>query len=222
MEGASDDVLTQYSRDRAAARIRRERLQKEVAVVKKNLRTDSLTGVLNVEGFNQVLTFATERAQREGQPVTLAILDANKLKELNDTQGHEAGDKYLKKIAGVLTQTARTSDVLGLELGEAGNQDQEIVARWGGDEFGLVLFDTNLEGARVWWERAEKQFTQEGISISVGAQVIEPGEIQGTKEERQNLIAQKRKEADKAMYRAKQEGAGKNAFRTFPQIQTKG
>jgi len=96
-------------------------------------RTDALTGRLNRRAFDEEIARRAAESRRTGNPLALVMLDIDQFKAVNDTYGHAAGDKILKGVANVLTNSLRESD---------------IVARIGGEEFALLLPNTNLRAAR--------------------------------------------------------------------------
>ncbi len=97
-------------------------------------RTDALTGLLNRRGFDSKMEFALALAHRSGRPLGLISVDVDHFKRVNDSFGHDAGDEVLRRLAQTLHQRLRASDV---------------VARLGGEEFVVMLPDTDLEGARA-------------------------------------------------------------------------
>jgi diguanylate cyclase (GGDEF)-like protein len=106
--------------------------QREIGIVAAAALTDSLTGVLNRRGFMDAAERELERARRYGHPLALAFVDVRGLKAVNDSQGHVAGDQLLRKVAGVLKESARTHDIVG---------------RIGGDELAVVLAEQSVTGA---------------------------------------------------------------------------
>lgn len=96
--------------------------------------TDSLTGLFNRRHFDQCLTDEWLRAARYGHPISLIMLDIDHFKLCNDQYGHSVGDQMLVKVASVLRESVRSTDV---------------VARYGGDEFAILLPETDGDGARV-------------------------------------------------------------------------
>jgi GGDEF domain-containing protein len=96
---------------------------------------DPLTGLANHRAFHDRLRTEVERAQRYGRPLSLACLDVDGFKDVNDQFGHPAGDKVLREVAARLTTVARTAD---------------LVARIGGDEFAILLPETQPRRPRRW------------------------------------------------------------------------
>ena len=97
-------------------------------------RHDSLTGAYNRHTLRELLVQEEERARRYGHPVGLIMVDVNRFKEINDRFGHQMGDRILQSVAGLLMDEVRTTD---------------FVVRYGGDEFLIVLPETNGETETV-------------------------------------------------------------------------
>lgn len=100
--------------------------------IKKMATTDAVTGLSNRHVFEASLVAEVERAQRSGSPVSLIIFDIDSFKEYNDTYGHPAGDARLKSIADIIKKNLRKYD---------------IAARYGGDEFAIILSGSNQQNA---------------------------------------------------------------------------
>jgi diguanylate cyclase (GGDEF)-like protein len=143
-------------------------------------RTDDLTGLLNRRAWDAELSRELARADREGQPLTVAILDLDRFKQYNDAHGHQAGDRFLKTMAGSWSEELRGSDIL---------------ARYGGEEFALAMPTTDLEGAGLMLHRLRRSLP-EGQTCSAGVCVWD-GE-----ESAEKLTAR----ADTALYAAKAAG----------------
>ncbi|HWE13339.1 MAG TPA: sensor domain-containing diguanylate cyclase [Solirubrobacteraceae bacterium] len=111
------------------------------AVLAAQAATDALTGVGNHRTFHQRLEADLARARRYGSPVSVAIIDVDHFKQVNDTLGHEAGDDLLRHVAGCLSNAARAEDTL---------------ARVGGDEFAWILPETTGNEALAAVERARR------------------------------------------------------------------
>ena len=115
--------------------------------------TDSLTQLLNHRAWSQLLMVEEARAKRYDQAVTIFIIDLDKLKVVNDTQGHHAGDQLIIKAANCLRDVCRESD---------------LVARLGGDEFGLLAIECDESGAQVLSNNIIQAFEHALIDASFG------------------------------------------------------
>lgn len=116
--------------------------------------TDALTGVGNHRTFHQRLAADLARARRYASPVSVAVIDVDHFKEVNDTGGHEAGDEMLREVARCLTEATRAEDTL---------------ARVGGDEFAWILPETTGEEALAAVERARRTIL--GCGANAGAEL---------------------------------------------------
>ncbi len=160
---------------------------------------DELTQLFNFRYFQQALQNEIGRANRYAAPLSLVIFDVDDFKHYNDTNGHFAGNKALKKLARTLKNSVR---------------DVDVVVRYGGEEFALLLPETTKEGALVISERirskverskyagGEKQPLKK-FSISGGVATLKVDAATGTE-----LI----KKADQALYRAKSRGKNQIAL----------
>jgi diguanylate cyclase (GGDEF)-like protein len=108
------------------------RLRRALDEERELARTDPVTGTANARSFMESLGRELERSRRNGQPFTLAYLDLDNFKDVNDRLGHNAGDAVLRKVAESVATALRASDV---------------VARLGGDEFGVILPETGEAAA---------------------------------------------------------------------------
>lgn len=149
-------------------------------------RTDALTGALNRRGGTEAVAAAVAHATRYGGPVTVAVVDLDRLKERNDTLGHAEGDRALRAVVDVIDRDLRATDRL---------------ARWGGDELLVLMPGTTAADAHAIVERWRRHVAGAAsagpaLSVSTGVAQHEPGE---TVDE---LVGR----ADAAMYRAKRAG----------------
>ncbi|WP_461829480.1 GGDEF domain-containing protein [Aquifex sp.] len=145
---------------------------------------DSLTGLYNREALYNILKAEVMKAKLSRKVLSVIFLDLDNFKALNDTYGHQYGDEVLKKVGEILKSSVRKGD---------------IVARYGGDEFVIVLHSkTNLEPEKVAERikvRIEESLRMYNISVSYGIAIF--GEDGSTPEELINA-------ADKKMYEQKQ------------------
>jgi len=151
---------------------------------------DELTGLINRRRMAELMEAERQRCQRGRRPLVLALLDLDHFKLVNDQHGHAAGDEVLRAFAACVQGVLRSTDVL---------------ARWGGEEFMLMLYDADARGATELLERVrasvEAMEIDAGgslirVTVSIGQALGEPGEpVERTLER-----------ADQALYRAKERG----------------
>jgi diguanylate cyclase (GGDEF)-like protein len=153
--------------------------------------TDVLTGLPNRRALRQRLAMEFRRAVRYGTPVSLLLVDIDGLKQLNDTDGHAAGDRLIRGVGTAITEGLRESD---------------FGARWGGDEFAIVAPNTSARAARSSGERLLARVAEHGLdhrrpsSVSVGISTFDPAD--GAFANQDALV----RAADQALYRAKTGG----------------
>ncbi|MCQ1550690.1 MAG: GGDEF domain-containing protein [Candidatus Accumulibacter phosphatis] len=186
-----DDLRTAKQRV-SEAETRIGELELELDRASMLVRHDQLTGTLNRRGLDEAFDKEVARAQRRQATLCVALLDIDNFKKLNDTLGHDAGDAALIHLATVIRETMRP---------------QDTVARFGGEEFIIILPDTSVEDAQTAIVRLQRELTRRIflhnndrrlITFSAGVTHLQPGDTQGSVTKR----------ADEAMYAAKQ--AGKN------------
>lgn len=188
---ARDEVAS--AREQAQAAEQRIRsLETELEGVSGKLREDALTGSLNRRGLDETLAREVARAARYGNALSVGVIDIDNFKRLNDTYGHQTGDRALIHLVRVVQSLLRPTDTIG---------------RFGGEEFVIVLPETPSDAGQLALERLQRELTREFflannerllITFSGGVAQLREGETE------QQLVAR----ADEAMYRAKQ--AGKN------------
>lgn len=208
LDAGADDYLVKpvdlaelEARVRSMLRIKRlqTQLEEKNRELERLSRTDGLTGLFNQRHIRELLNDEFERVRRSREPFSIALIDFDDLKRVNDSLGHQTGDRVLQEMARLLTLSTRRVDRVG---------------RSGGDEFLILLPETPMQGAVICLERIRKKvenypFLPDGdghlpLTISVGiASCPDPG-VQGPEE----LI----RRADVAMYSAKHSGRN----RIFP------
>lgn len=173
-------------RTQALHQLNRE-LQAQLETNRQLAETDGLTKAANRYCAEKKLQQECDRAWRFGNPLTLAIIDIDNFKEINDQRGHSAGDDVLSRVVELVQQHARPSD---------------LVARWGGDEFMVILPETPLESAHTVVQRMGSQLASasllEGMTVTLSIGLAEY--------HRDDTPQQLTMRADQALYRAKQNG----------------
>jgi diguanylate cyclase (GGDEF)-like protein len=164
--------------------------------VQQQAVTDELTGLWNVRQFHERLDGEIERADRFGTPLSLVMLDIDKFKSVNDTYGHQQGDRVLVEVARVLRRLSR---------------DVDLPARYGGEEMAVVLPQTDLAGAEQQAERMRAAIESMGIQRLDGQGQLPitasfgVASFPGEGVDKSALVAA----ADAALYRAKRAGRNK-------------
>jgi diguanylate cyclase (GGDEF)-like protein len=161
---------------------------------------DGLTGLLRREAVLEQLEHELQRAQRYDRPLTVGLADLDHFKDVNDRHGHLAGDAALKWVARVLAQGLRATDFIG---------------RYGGEEFLLILPETDLDGAVSVAEKVRGLVEQERMALEGGDEISLTLSIGLTSlsdfEQRPVAIVELIAQADRSLYRAKE--AGRNQVR---------
>lgn len=188
MRSHEELLASKKQADEAEARIRE--LEQELEQVSELVREDQLTGALNRRGLDETIERELKRSDRSKAPVSVALLDIDNFKQLNDALGHQAGDRALTHLTKVIKETLRPADTVG---------------RYGGEEFLIVLPDTDLNAGMEAIRRLQRDLTKkfflhnnERILVTFSAGVA----LRTEGEDADDLIAR----ADKAMYQAKQTG----------------
>lgn len=175
------------SRDRTADQMWAIRAKRRAEEAKQLAEIDPVTGYLNRFGFEKILNQAAIRAKRSNKPLTLAYFDINGLRKVNNEKGHEAGDELLKDTAKILSDNGRLTD---------------FIARFGGDEFAVLLPNTNEEETMVYWDRIKVKLEEAGITLSGGFIKVDPATSQ--------TIAESKRLCDIAQTEAKKESRNEN------------
>jgi diguanylate cyclase (GGDEF)-like protein len=188
------EAFGKLTRDLTPVKQAEEQRAQALALLEATASIDSLTGLANRRAWDESLEREVYRADREGTPLCIGVLDLDHFKRFNDRHGHRGGDQFLRRCAVVWRGALRATDVL---------------ARWGGEEFGLCLPRTHLDEAVTIIERL-RLLTPDGQTCSAGVaswQVGEAGhEVFGR--------------ADRALYEAK--AAGRDRTELSPNLPPSG
>jgi diguanylate cyclase (GGDEF)-like protein len=197
--GAVDYLQKPFSDRELRARVDRTlRLSRSQTALRELAQTDPLTGLANLRAFRARLEDEVKRARRYGTPLTAVMADMDHLKPINDGWGHAAGDRAIALVAGVIRAELRETD---------------FGARYGGDEFVILLPHTSADEGRVLAERVCTRLKQtalelSGRSVSLGASFgVACLPEDGADTTAEVLVAA----ADAALYEAKRAGRGRVA-----------
>jgi len=199
--GAVDYIAKPFNKSIVKARVNTHiKIVDQMRTIERIGLIDPLTKISNRRGFENRLTMEWNRAIREKTPISILIIDLDKFKIYNDTYGHQQGDAALKAFADVASKTLMRA--------------VDFAARWGGEEFVILLPGADIEGAVAVAERVRKNVeaqvipTEEGeetmITVSIGLNTVVPCDCPDITTD--NFI----KKADQALYKAK--GSGRNRF----------
>lgn len=162
----------------------------EIRAQHTEARTDALTGLANRRAFDDAISGCLTRYKADRQPFSLILLDVDKFKNFNDTHGHQAGDEVLRSVGRTLQRVVKKTD---------------SPCRYGGEEFAVVMPNTNASQGRVAAERIRKaieaqtiEFEDESLSVTASLGVAE---VAGGEE-----VPQLIRRADDAVYAAKKDG----------------
>ncbi len=168
------------------------KLGKDLEREANNARTDFITGAFNSRYFHELAQREVDRSARYRHPFTLAYLDIDNFKSVNDIFGHSTGDRLLHIIVDCLKSILRSTD---------------IIARVGGDEFAILLPETGVDEAKIVMTKAHKmlqeQMEQHGWSVTISAGVV-------TFVQAPQTVDAALDAADRVMYEIKK--AGKNGI----------
>jgi diguanylate cyclase (GGDEF)-like protein len=159
-------------------------------VVEQRAVVDELTGLANRRLIDATLRAALSDAARTGAPVTLVLADLDRFKSINDRHGHPAGDRVLTAFARVLEEVTR---------------EQDLAGRWGGEEFALVLGNTDLDVGATIAERARRAFEETSHSLD-GVRLDVTASFGVASHRLHGEVADLVRAADAALYAAKRQG----------------
>jgi diguanylate cyclase (GGDEF)-like protein len=162
------------------------RVEAQAGQLRDLVTIDELTGLANRRGWTAALAAALERARRDDEPLSIAMIDLDHFKRFNDERGHQAGDRLLRSASAAWRGVLRAADQ---------------IARYGGEEFIVLLQGTDADGAEALVERLRP--------VTPGGQTFSAGIATWTSSETSDeLIAR----ADRALYAAKESGRNRTAI----------
>lgn len=184
-----------------------ERLEQDLKEAQEELRrlatTDYLTGIANSRTFAEKGAQEIQRARRYSRPLAALLLDLDHFKRLNDTRGHAAGDKALVAVASVFRTLLR---------------DIDVYARLGGEEFAILLPETDQEGARTTAERLRTAIAEIDIDASDTPLYVTVSIGIAHLSESDSGLETVMKRADGAMYEAKRQGRNRVITAAMPSV----
>ena len=158
------------------------RQQTQLLMALTEVRTDPLTGLRNRRALDEAIQSRLAMLERYGNSFAIVVFDVDHFKQVNDEQGHLEGDRILQDVAGVLDFAVR---------------DTDLVTRFGGEEFVVVMPETDLPGASIFAERTRARIEERlTVTVSGGVTAAWPGD------DPRRLLSR----ADEAMYAAKEAG----------------
>lgn len=205
LDQAKELLTLRNLREAAEAKQKTETLESRTRILEEQQHLDALTGLFNRSRLDEVLNTEFNNASKRGWPLSVAFIDLDHFKEINDSYGHQAGDSVLVSVARLLAANVRKTDV---------------VARYGGEEFVLVLPGTGSEMSRAVLERIlvsvqEQAYPIDGnqsIHITASIGLATHMESNHQFEDPEDLV----RAADRALYTAKR--TGRNRLVTYNQL----
>lgn len=200
--GGVDYITKPFNKEEVLARVKTHLqlkllLEEKTKLIKKldqTSRTDSLTGLSNRRDLFEKLNYEAKRFERNQNPFSIILADIDNFKAINDAYGHGGGDFLLVEMAGILAGNSR---------------EQDIVSRWGGEEFLILLPETDASGARYLAEKYREKIeshkfcfdeNQILVTMSFGVNMV------FSKNDSNDLIQAVIKRADNCLYEAKRNG----------------
>ena len=153
-------------------------VSRRAAEAEQEARSDALTGLPNRRAWDDALAAETARMARHQHPAIVLVIDVDGLKQVNDSQGHLAGDLLLRSAAAAMRAAVR---------------DEDVVARIGGDEFAVLAVEADEPSRRILFDRLQAALHDAEVPASVGIAAAEPGVA----------LRETFEEADRQMYEAK-------------------
>jgi diguanylate cyclase (GGDEF)-like protein len=195
--GGTDYVAKPFRPKELLSRVKKElQIQDMMTELKLMASTDSMTKLYNRRYFSSISQYTIELSKRENQQISIIMLDIDKFKDVNDIYGHKVGDDVIIALANILLISQRKSD---------------IVCRYGGEEFVILLPSTSLDGAKIVAHKIREDIENYSINLKNNEQLkftVSLG-VSQVNISNDNNIEPALKRADDALYEAKESGRNK-------------
>jgi len=193
--GAADYIVKPFTPAIVKLRVQNQiKIVNQMRAIEKLSMTDQLTEIANRRSFNKYLNVEWRQAIREKTPISILMIDVDKFKVYNDTYGHQQGDVVLHTVATTMTKILK--------------RPSDLAARWGGEEFAVLLPSTDINGALTIAEQIRANIekdripcadgTDTRVTVSIGVNTLTP-----TKDDSIDIFIS---QADTALYSAKEKG----------------
>jgi diguanylate cyclase (GGDEF)-like protein len=183
--GAADYMSKPFSPAIVRLRVKNQiQILNQIEMIRNISVTDPLTELSNRRDFDYRMHLEWDHAVRNRTPLSIFMIDIDNFKDYNDEYGHLQGDAVLKDVAATIKQSF--------------NRSVDFAARWGGEEFAVLLPNTDLSGAMVIAELIRKNVEKTSLTVSIGVATHTPEHL--------DLISDFINSADKALYNAKKTG----------------
>jgi diguanylate cyclase (GGDEF)-like protein len=181
------EIETSKQKSEQYACLLEEKVKERTQLLEEKSRTDPLTGLLNVRYLNEILTQTLRAAQRRSEPISIVYIDINDFKMVNDTQGHQYGDRILRIVGAAIKNVSRIDD---------------HCFRYGGDEFCLVLPNcTKEEAQEVYLKRLNEDVKRNSENISLSIGIVQTGPHQYAEPDKLIHMADENMYAEKKSYK---------------------
>lgn len=182
----------QLENDLVYARFQLEEQAEELDRTRAEARTDALSGAYNRKAFDETVQYLLSGLKRGGDAFTLVLCDVDRFKWINDTHGHAAGDKMVANVGAMLTESVRSDD---------------YVARYGGDEFAILLRSSHLEGVKRTAHRIRTTVARQTFSVGPDGELVSVTLSMGLAvARREDSVDSLIERADRALYESKHQG----------------